>query len=344
MAGRASRSDALPASRLWGAPSLRRLLALNSSSVLAPRFVLFTALENCLLDPRTDSCSAAEEVLAELDRRRIPWVIFSGRTRAQLDPLRRKMGHRHPFVAENGGGLFLPQDYFNIAVEGSRRAGGFQLIPMGTPYAETCAALEEIAGESDIEIASLARMKLQETAQNLGVSMDEAHRARQREFEELFFIAGATEKEDGGLRGTGAAAGIYGACWRAAVAIFRRSRCGPGGATACEALPRRGTARAVSSCRDWIFGIRSSNARSSEQAVSARNSRQETSRRRDSEKRADRARRASGRCELGEARTESTGTLNVNVRCRRMEKPEHSVKENAQRVARNPASAANLPA
>lgn len=195
MAGRASRSDALPASRLWGAPSLRRLLALNSSSVLAPRFVLFTALENCLLDPRTDSCSAAEEVLAELDRRRIPWVIFSGRTRAQLDPLRRKMGHRHPFVAENGGGLFLPQDYFNIAVEGSRRAGGFQLIPMGTPYAETCAALEEIAGESDIEIASLARMKLQETAQNLGVSMDEAHRARQREFEELFFIAGATEKK-----------------------------------------------------------------------------------------------------------------------------------------------------
>ncbi len=163
--------------------------------MLAPRFVLFTALENCLLDPRTDSCSAAEEVIAELDRRLIPWVIFSGRTRAQLDPLRRKIGHRHPFVTENGGGLFLPQDYFNIAVEGSSRAGGYQMVAMGTPYAETCAALEEIAGEAGIQVASLAQMKLQETVQNLGLSTDEAHRARQREFEEQFFIAGAQEKE-----------------------------------------------------------------------------------------------------------------------------------------------------
>ncbi len=157
--------------------------------------MLFTALENCLLDPRTDSCSAAEDVIAELERRHIPWVIFSGRTRAQLDPLRRKLGHRHPFVTENGGGLFLPQDYFNIAVEGSRRAGGYQMVAMGAPYVDTCAALDEIAGEAGIEVASLAQMKLQETAQNLGIPIDEAHRARQRDFEELFFIAGASEKE-----------------------------------------------------------------------------------------------------------------------------------------------------
>jgi mannosyl-3-phosphoglycerate phosphatase len=157
--------------------------------------VLFTALENCLLDPRTDSCSAAEEAIAELERRLIPWVIFSGRTRAQLEPLRRKIGHRHPFVTENGGGLFLPQDYFNISVEGSRRAGGYQMVAVGTPYAQTCAALEEIAGEAGIQVASVAQMKLQETVQNLGLSTDEAHRARQREFEEQFFIAGASEKQ-----------------------------------------------------------------------------------------------------------------------------------------------------
>jgi len=179
--------------------SLRGLPALDSSPVLAPRFVLFTALENCLLDPRTDSSAAAEEVLAELELRHIPWVIFSGRTRAQLDPLRRKMGHRHPFITENGGGLFLPQDYFNIAVEGSRRAGGYQMVEMGTPYGETCVALGEIASEAGIDVASLAQMKLQETAQNLGISRDEAHRARQRDFEELFFIAGATEKETAGF-------------------------------------------------------------------------------------------------------------------------------------------------
>ncbi len=157
--------------------------------------MLFTALENCLLDPRTDSCSAAEEAIAELERRLIPWVIFSGRTRAQLEPLRRKIGHRHPFVTENGGGLFLPQDYFNISVEGSRRAGGYQMVAVGTPYAQTCAALEEIAGEAGIQVASVAQMKLQETVQNLGLSTDEAHRARQREFEEQFFIAGASEKQ-----------------------------------------------------------------------------------------------------------------------------------------------------
>lgn len=157
--------------------------------------MLFTKLENCLLDPRTDSFSAAEEAIAELERRRIPWVVFSGRTRAQIEPLRRKIGHRHPFVSENGGGLFLPQDYFHIAVEGSTRAGGYQLVPMGTPYAETCAALEDIAAEAGIEIASLQQMKPQETVHNLGLPPNEAKQARQREFEEQFFIVAASQKE-----------------------------------------------------------------------------------------------------------------------------------------------------
>ncbi len=157
--------------------------------------MLFTKLENCLLDPRTDSFSAAEEAIAELEHRSIPWVIFSGRTRAQLEPLRRKIGHRHPFVSENGAGLFLPQDYFHIGVEGSTRAGGYQLVPMGTPYSETCAALEDIAAEAGIEIASLQQMKPQETVQNLGLRPNEAKQARQREFEEQFFIVAASPKE-----------------------------------------------------------------------------------------------------------------------------------------------------
>ena len=44
-------------------------------------------------------------------------------TRAELEPLRRKIEHGHPFMTENGGGLFMPDGYFAKHLEGAVRAG-----------------------------------------------------------------------------------------------------------------------------------------------------------------------------------------------------------------------------
>ena len=163
-------------------------------ALLAPRHLIFTALEGALLDPRTGSFAEAEEALSELDRRRIPLVLVTSRTRDEIEPLRRKLGHGHPFITESGGGIFSPDGYFNLKIPGARRSGRYLCVAMGRPYEEVCAALDDIAGESGVGVAGFHHMGSREVAENMGLRPRDAELARSREFDEPFFFTSANEQ------------------------------------------------------------------------------------------------------------------------------------------------------
>jgi mannosyl-3-phosphoglycerate phosphatase len=166
--------------------------------MLAPTRVIFTAVEGTLLDSHSPSpsqfLSAAAEALEELERRRVPLILASSGTRAELDPLRRKMEHGHPFVTESGGGLFIPDGYFTQHLQGAVRQGRFFCVAFGRPYADAVAATEELAEESGASIVGYSQMTAREISRNTGEPLRQAELARQREFSERFFFAGGTEK------------------------------------------------------------------------------------------------------------------------------------------------------
>ena len=162
--------------------------------MLAPRHLIFTALEGALLDPRTGSFAEAGEALAELDRRRIPLVPVTSRTRDEIEPLRRKLGHGHPFITESGGGIFFPDGYFNLKIPGARRAGRYLCVAFGRPYKEVCAALDDVADESGVGVAGFHNMSSREIAENLGLRQRDAELAHRREFDEPFFFTSADEQ------------------------------------------------------------------------------------------------------------------------------------------------------
>jgi len=161
--------------------------------VLPARHLIFTDLDGTLLDHDTYSWAAAEEALGEIQRRRVPLVLVTSKTRAELEPLRRKLGHGHPFITENGGGIFIPDGYFNLHLEGAERAGRYHRVALGRPYPVITEALEEIAAESRAGVVGFHQMSAREIAQNTGLSAREAELARQREFDEPFFFADASE-------------------------------------------------------------------------------------------------------------------------------------------------------
>jgi mannosyl-3-phosphoglycerate phosphatase len=163
-------------------------------ALLAPHHLIFTALEGALIDSRTGSFSPAEEALSELDRRHIAVVLLTSRTRAQIEPLRRKLGHNHPFITESGGGIFFPDGYFNIRIPGAVRIGRYLGIPLGRPYEEACSALDEIAEESGAGVAGFHHMSAREIADNTGLRLRDAELARSREFDEPFFFTSAEDQ------------------------------------------------------------------------------------------------------------------------------------------------------
>ena len=162
--------------------------------MLAPRHLIFTALEGALVDSRTGSFSEAEEALSELDRRKIAFVLLTARTRAEIEPLRRKLGHNHPFITEAGGGIFFPDGYFNIRIPGATRIARYLGIALGRPYEEVCAALDEIAEECGVGVAGFHHMSPREIAENTGLRPRDAELARSREFDEPFFFTSADDQ------------------------------------------------------------------------------------------------------------------------------------------------------
>ncbi len=160
--------------------------------MLPSQLLLFTALDGTLLQHSSSDWAPAQEALAEVERRRVPLVLVTDRTRAEVEVFRRKIGHAHPFITEHGGGIFIPQGYFNLHIQGSSRVGRYQCVAFGRPYAELTAALERIASEAHATVVGFHQLSTRELAQNTGLNLRHADLARLREFDEPFFFAGET--------------------------------------------------------------------------------------------------------------------------------------------------------
>jgi mannosyl-3-phosphoglycerate phosphatase family protein len=162
--------------------------------MLAPRQIIFTAVDNLFLNAAGEDWEAASDAIAKLGRHGIPLILCSSGTRAQIDSLRRKIQHGHPFMTESGSGLFIPDGYFNLRLEGGTRVGRNFCVPFARPQAEAAAALPEIAEEAGASAVGFSQMSLREIARNSGLSTHDAELYRQREFGEFFFFAGEREK------------------------------------------------------------------------------------------------------------------------------------------------------
>ncbi len=155
--------------------------------MLAPRVIIFTP---SILLGSSAPASPASEALIEIERRRIPLVLSTRGTRAQLEPFRRKIGHAHPFIVEGGGGLFIPDGYFALRLEGAKRMGRYFCVPFGRSSLEAGEAAQDIARQARAEVVRYAEMNVREISRNTGMTERDAQASREREFSERFFFAG----------------------------------------------------------------------------------------------------------------------------------------------------------
>jgi mannosyl-3-phosphoglycerate phosphatase len=150
--------------------------------------VVVTDLDGTLLDEETYSFEAARPALAELERRGVPLVLCSSKTAAEIEPLRRELSLREPFIVENGGALVVPEDARGLRSPVQPRNGGALVVPFGTPRALLVEALREIALEAGLSLRGFAAMSDEEVAARTGLDMGAARRAGTREFDEPFVI------------------------------------------------------------------------------------------------------------------------------------------------------------
>jgi predicted mannosyl-3-phosphoglycerate phosphatase (HAD superfamily) len=156
--------------------------------------VLYIAVDG-LIPPRGRSVAGLDEFTAALDHAGIPAVWVTNRSRLEFDAARRKHAHTHPFIAEGGSGVYLPEGYFHLRPEKTMRLGRFTCVPMAEALPAAANALEALSEETHVPVVALSSLSPRELAQNTDLPQREAELVRQRDFDELFFFAGASEKD-----------------------------------------------------------------------------------------------------------------------------------------------------
>ncbi len=150
--------------------------------------VIFTDLDGTLLDHETYSYGAAAPALDRLRRAKVPIVFTTSKTRAEIEPLRKHMENAHPFISENGGAAFVPLSYFPFEPSGARRIGNYDVIEYGDRYEELVTVLREAARSTGCNVRAFSGLTAAEIAALSGLPLEEAERAKAREFDEPFEV------------------------------------------------------------------------------------------------------------------------------------------------------------
>jgi predicted mannosyl-3-phosphoglycerate phosphatase (HAD superfamily) len=158
--------------------------------LLRTSIIAFCAADR-LVSPLGQVQPGFEEFTRALEGANIPLIWVTNRTRVQIDQPRRKLSHNHPFIAEGGCGVYLPDGYFHLRTDKITRLGRFQCLPVAEMQPASSDALQALSTDTSVPVVALRSLSPREFARNTGLPQKEAGLARHRDFDELFFFAGA---------------------------------------------------------------------------------------------------------------------------------------------------------
>ncbi|MEP6958822.1 MAG: HAD-IIB family hydrolase [Nitrospirota bacterium] len=155
-----------------------------------PNLVIFTDLDGSLLDGTTYSYEAATPALTALSEQGIPLVLVSGKTRAEIEPIRQRLDNRDPFIVENGGAVFVPHGLFDFPLERIRTKSPYEVIELGLPYHMLREVLKQIEHAVETPLQGFGDLSVDAIMEETGLPRADAILAKQREYDEPFLLQG----------------------------------------------------------------------------------------------------------------------------------------------------------
>jgi mannosyl-3-phosphoglycerate phosphatase len=153
-----------------------------------PRLLIFTDLDGTLLDHDTYDFTPALPALAAIRAAQMPLILCSSKTFAEMQYWCKALDSAHPFISENGGALFVPQNYFVQPLAAASERDGHSLILTGVNYSTLRTALIEIAKQIALPLVGFGDLTVEQIAAHTGLSIAQARLAKKRDADEPFFI------------------------------------------------------------------------------------------------------------------------------------------------------------
>ncbi len=167
------------------------------SFIMNSKVVIITDLDGSLLHPENYSFDEAIPTLNLIKENNIPLVISSSKTKTEIESYRERLDNKHPFVAENGGGIFIPKNYFDFKIDGSQK-DNYIVITIGTPYLKIREIFNELKLKLKLKLdaTGFGDMTVDEISKVTGMTIRESKLSKDRDFDEPFVFNGTEHKKE----------------------------------------------------------------------------------------------------------------------------------------------------
>jgi mannosyl-3-phosphoglycerate phosphatase len=159
-----------------------------------PQTLIYTDLDGTLLDDQTYDFSPAIPALEIIHSRKIPLILVSSKTRAEIEFFRKLLSLESPFIAENGGGIFFPTSFALPKEYSYKSVVGFHALFIGGPIKEVLRRSRKL--KRDFNFKGFSEMTVQEIASLTGLTLEDALRASKREFDEPILLQDSLDNKE----------------------------------------------------------------------------------------------------------------------------------------------------
>ncbi|MEM8560887.1 MAG: HAD-IIB family hydrolase [Pseudomonadota bacterium] len=158
--------------------------------------LVFTDLDGSLLDHDSYSYREALPQLHTLQRRAVPVIPVSSKTASEIGVLRRELDNGHPFIAENGAAVYVPEGYFEEAPTGVTARDGYWLYELSARRETWLAVLDDLRKEFEGEFENFFEVGVDGIARMTNLSPQAAALANAREYSEPVKWCGSEQRRN----------------------------------------------------------------------------------------------------------------------------------------------------
>ena len=156
--------------------------------------IIFSDLDGTLLDHCDYGFDAAVPALHAVRAQRIPLILTTSKTLAEVSELNRALGNRQAVIVENGGALCFPSDRsFPFEIDAHEHVAGYAVIRFSPPYRVIRRFIEQQRDSEGWRLRGFGDMTDQEVTMLTGLDPAKAHLARQRLCSEPFVWEGTAD-------------------------------------------------------------------------------------------------------------------------------------------------------
>ena len=146
--------------------------------------LVFSDLDGTLLDHFTYQSTAAVDTLAQLKNANIPVILNTSKTLAELEIIHQDLNLNTPFIIENGAAIYIPIGTFSIQPADTITVGDYWVKSFCLPRQHWLTLLSEQTDEFTECYKGFSSISASTLAQITGLTLEEADRAKQRQYGE----------------------------------------------------------------------------------------------------------------------------------------------------------------